>query len=821
MEPTGKRNKSVGISKRAVGNRVVARNNMRSRSETRGRDLDVDLDLGLNLDMDDFVQINQEWNYLAVNECEVTVPKLPEPKREAPEEIMEAKPEPEPEPEKNHGETFYDPCSNDEKCWGEPGLAGLDQREPLRKEGYGTVDEIARERDEWTERQQSYSESEEGDENWYWDKRESPSALRGLCQLYNGNQKLETTLERWEQKYDPRHLSRWEKDGYRSEAEMGRAIIGDIKNGPMGRSMSSLSETRWKFETPGWTVRRDGGEEHYPMERARGYIPYIERDMSGALGPSGRGPRTYKMWAGGLHWYRLTQLGPRQQVDGDGRRLVSLFIQPRGNHFCETYLFSRCWSCWDTGCKTCYFMFASGAQHWGPGVCDECPNFNAHDREEETARWRTVYGSSTGDQRPSTITWVIVYDKLHKRADDIFIHRKGSCWTPTEIPLPGGADYTYRSDDYDNVTDDESPYYRPRMRPQVKGSGNTPADATAAGGEEPVGPADGARSAGGQHPDAGPDATNPDGGNTSQEATDVGPAGAGEADLAEAIDNITIQSHAGGACIEERKEFRELVGQYADTCGTTGGKQDEWGAPEDSWNEPLVWAGECEKHLPFPESHQALGGMLPRNGSNGAPTAKMDILGRILRDLDVVDLGGDVKVVYPKGTSGPLGHMDPMVSGGGDLLMAAGASAGMDMGSSGERPSNADVHATQDRPGQEAHVPIQDDMEHGEDGIALSRFASRRTDNRRRRRRAAAAKLDRSVSLEQDGGGARRRQEQPQKRIRDDTPRPKAGSKRKRPDREPKLVVFRDPSTDRERTHDPTRERGYYTDSYRRNGGRR
>ena len=58
-------------------------------------------------------------------------------------------------------------------------------------------------------------------------------------------------------------------------------------------------------------------------------------------------------------------------------------------------------------------MYENGAERWGPGACDRCPDLEAYEEMEENSRYRTKKGTNEPDgwTKKDSIKWVWIYDK--------------------------------------------------------------------------------------------------------------------------------------------------------------------------------------------------------------------------------------------------------------------------------------------------------------------------------------------------------------------------------------------------------------------------
>ena len=58
-------------------------------------------------------------------------------------------------------------------------------------------------------------------------------------------------------------------------------------------------------------------------------------------------------------------------------------------------------------------MYENGAERWGPGACDRCPDLEAYEELEENSRYKARRGTNEAEgwTKTESIKWVWIYDK--------------------------------------------------------------------------------------------------------------------------------------------------------------------------------------------------------------------------------------------------------------------------------------------------------------------------------------------------------------------------------------------------------------------------
>ena len=58
-------------------------------------------------------------------------------------------------------------------------------------------------------------------------------------------------------------------------------------------------------------------------------------------------------------------------------------------------------------------MYENGAERWGPGACDRCPDLEAYEETEENSRYKVKKGTNEpeGWTKKSSIKWAWIFDK--------------------------------------------------------------------------------------------------------------------------------------------------------------------------------------------------------------------------------------------------------------------------------------------------------------------------------------------------------------------------------------------------------------------------
>ena len=178
-----------------------------------------------------------------------------------------------------------------------------------------------------------------------------------------------------------------------SRQEMHKAIRENLYS-----RRSEAREEAWGYRED-WSSTKD-----YPMQKRETF--QLEKE-------EGRGGGNMVKWKPLTAWFRQTGVGPEKMRDRKGRRRITIFMQPKGNHNCRTMLFSGCWQCWATNCRTCQYMYENGAERWGPGACDRCTDLDAYAETEENSRYQAKKGTNEPDgwNKRDSIKWVWIYDK--------------------------------------------------------------------------------------------------------------------------------------------------------------------------------------------------------------------------------------------------------------------------------------------------------------------------------------------------------------------------------------------------------------------------
>ena len=288
------------------------------------------------------------------------------------------------------------------------------------------------------------------------------------CNLQNQNPPQQEITKYWEHDVCQDLIKQWENSGYESQDQMVAAIKEKI---PAPRGLPRQNSSRLQRLNPhgtaeAWAVKsREQRESEYPMERAgRQFAPLYNPDRTRNLDSEGR--RLFKKCRSTLNFFKFCQVGPKRLFDADGRRLLTVYISPRRDHTCESYLFNDCWSCWSMECKTCWLLYSNGSSRWGPSFCDECKNFSAYEWEEHTVNHVTRFGSTHQDGFTSlhsdSICWIIIFDRHHQDAGQTKLHYNQGCWRTLlewprgTNPLQKGVIYSARYDAFEDISGDES-----------------------------------------------------------------------------------------------------------------------------------------------------------------------------------------------------------------------------------------------------------------------------------------------------------------------------------------------------------------------------
>ena len=224
-------------------------------------------------------------------------------------------------------------------------------------------------------------------ENGEWRTEKSP------CKRKNQNPRKNHILDRWEREIPQDMEDRWEDLGFTTRQQMERAIRENLYS-----RRSEAVEEAWGYKED-WSLRAE-----YPMYRKNTFQPNKEEGRKGG---------NMVRWKPLTAWLRQTGVGPRKMQDEQGRRKITIFMQPKGNHSCRTMLFSGCWQCWPTNCRTCQYMYENGAERWGPGACDRCPDLEEYEETEEDSRYKAKKGTNEpeGWTKRNSIKWIWIFDK--------------------------------------------------------------------------------------------------------------------------------------------------------------------------------------------------------------------------------------------------------------------------------------------------------------------------------------------------------------------------------------------------------------------------
>ena len=246
--------------------------------------------------------------------------------------------------------------------------------------------------------------------------KEKKEEERSPCRRKNQNPRKNHILERWEKKIPESMEEKWGEMGFTSRQEMAEAI------------RENLYSRRSEKEEEAWGYREDWNlTKEYPMYKKGIFQPNKEE---------GRGGGNMVKWKPLTTWFNQTGVGPGGMRDAKGRRRVTIFMQPRGDHNCRTMLFSGCWQCWPTGCRTCQYMHENGAERWGPGACDRCPAMETYEETEENNRYRARKGTNEpeGWNKKDSIKWIRIYDKNfqtdppEEEGDEIYQKEEQAGW---------------------------------------------------------------------------------------------------------------------------------------------------------------------------------------------------------------------------------------------------------------------------------------------------------------------------------------------------------------------------------------------------------
>ena len=288
------------------------------------------------------------------------------------------------------------------------------------------------------------------------------------CNPRNLNGPEQEITKYWEPEICQDLIKEWEGCGYESEDQMVAAIKEKIpkSKGLPRQNSSRLQRLNPQGSAEAWVVKTQR-EGEYPMERAgRQFAPLYNPDRTRNLDMEGR--RLFKKCKSTLNFFKFCQVGPKRLFDADGRRLLTVYISPRRDHTCESYMFNDCWSCWTMECKTCWLLYSGGSGRWGPSYCDECKDFSAYEWEEHTAHYVTRFGSTHKDGftnlHSDSICWIIIYDRHHQDAGQTKLHYNQGCWR-TLLEWPRGAEplqkgviYSARYDAFEDISGDEESY---------------------------------------------------------------------------------------------------------------------------------------------------------------------------------------------------------------------------------------------------------------------------------------------------------------------------------------------------------------------------
>ena len=61
-------------------------------------------------------------------------------------------------------------------------------------------------------------------------------------------------------------------------------------------------------------------------------------------------------------------------------------------------------------------MYENGAERWGPGACDRCPDLEAYEETEENSIYKAKRGTNEpeGWTKEDSIKWAWIFDKEFK-----------------------------------------------------------------------------------------------------------------------------------------------------------------------------------------------------------------------------------------------------------------------------------------------------------------------------------------------------------------------------------------------------------------------
>ena len=213
------------------------------------------------------------------------------------------------------------------------------------------------------------------------------------CRRKNQNPRKNHILGRWEREIPQDMEDKWEDLGFTTRQQMERAIRENLYS-----RRSEAVEEAWGYRDD-WSLKAE-----YPMYRKKTFQPNKEEGRKGG---------NMVRWKPLTAWLRQAGVGPRKMQDEQGRRKITIFMQPKGNHSCRTMLFSGCWQCWPTNCRTCQYMYENGAERWGPGACDRCPDLEEYEETEEDSRYKAKKGTNEpeGWKKENSIKWMWIFDK--------------------------------------------------------------------------------------------------------------------------------------------------------------------------------------------------------------------------------------------------------------------------------------------------------------------------------------------------------------------------------------------------------------------------